>query len=80
MSSSMWPSIGARSSWSVYGEQVFRSPVVEFCALCAMTEHGNWVLVVLFTPFLSAVTNCMPLPAAQEPGNDCALDSYPRRV
>jgi hypothetical protein len=25
----------------LYGEQVFRSPVVEFCALCAVTEHGN---------------------------------------
>jgi hypothetical protein len=57
----------------LYGEQVFRSPVVEFCSLCAMTEHGNWVLAVSFTPFLSAVTHCMPLPAAQEPGNDCAL-------
>ena len=63
--------------------------MVEFCALYAMTEHGDWVLAVSFTPFLSAVIHYMllwllchcfsrPLPAAHEPGNDCALDSLIR--
>jgi hypothetical protein len=57
--------------------------------LLRMTEHGNWVLAVSFTPILSTVTHYMrlwllchcfsrPLPVAQEPGNDCALDSLIR--
>jgi hypothetical protein len=73
------------------GEQILHSPVIEFCAFCVMTEHGNWVPAVSFTPFFTAVIHCMqhwllchcfnrPLPAAQEPGNDCALDSLIREV
>lgn len=34
----------------LHGEQIYRSPVVEFCAFRAMTEAGNWVLAVAFTP------------------------------
>jgi hypothetical protein len=57
-----------------------------------LRHDGAWQLgAVSFTPFLTAVIHCMqlwlpchhfnrPLPAAQEPGNDCALNSLIREV